>query len=272
MPELPEVETTLRGLLPHTLRRTIMNVSIRNPKLRWPIPSNLAELTRHQVIHALSRRGKYLLMHLDNGTVIIHLGMSGSLRILDSETPAGVHDHVDIVLDNQQCIRLRDPRRFGAVLWAKHDALAHPLLASLGMEPLSDGFNGDLLYRKSRGRSSSVKAFIMDSHMVVGVGNIYANEALFHAGIHPAQAAGKISRPRYARLAQAIRDTLSKAIIAGGSSLRDFVGSDGAAGYFQQQYAVYGRTGLDCRICGQPIQQLRQNQRSTFYCPHCQKK
>lgn len=272
MPELPEVETTLRGLLPHTLRRTIMNVSIRNPKLRWPIPSDLAELTRHQVIHALSRRGKYLLMHLDNGTVIIHLGMSGSLRILDSETPAGVHDHVDIVLDNQQCIRLRDPRRFGAVLWAEHDALAHPLLASLGMEPLSDGFNGDFLYRKSRGRSSSVKAFIMDSHMVVGVGNIYANEALFHAGIHPAQAAGKISRPRYARLAQAIRDTLSKAIIAGGSSLRDFVGSDGAAGYFQQQYAVYGRTGLDCRICGQPIQQLRQNQRSTFYCPHCQKK
>lgn len=272
MPELPEVETTRRGLLPHTLHRQIVDVIVRNSRLRWPIPDNLAVITRQQTITELSRRGKYLLIHLGNGTIIIHLGMSGSLRILDSATPAGVHDHVDIVLDNQQCIRLRDPRRFGAVLWTEHDVLAHPLLAKLGVEPLSDEFTGDLLHLQSRGRTIAVKSFIMDSHIVVGVGNIYANEALFHAGIHPALAAGKISRPRYARLALAIRDTLGKAIIAGGSSLRDFVGSDGAAGYFQQQYFVYGRTGLPCRICSQPIQQLRQNQRTTFYCPHCQKK
>lgn len=272
MPELPEVETTRRGLLPHTQQRKITDIIVRNPRLRWPVPANLAALTRLQTITELTRRGKYLLIHLGNGTIIIHLGMSGSLRILDSSTPAGVHDHVDIVLDNRQCIRLRDPRRFGAVLWAEHDPLTHPLLANLGMEPLSDDFNGDFLYQKSRGRSSSVKAFIMDSHIIVGVGNIYANEALFHAGIHPLLAAGKISRPRYVRLAQAIHDTLSKAIIAGGSSLRDFVGSDGAPGYFQQQYFVYGRSGQNCRICGQLIQQLRQNQRTTFYCPQCQKK
>ena len=272
MPELPEVETTRRGLLPHTQHRRIVAVIVRNPRLRWPIPDNLAAVTQQQTISELSRRGKYLLIHLGNGTIIIHLGMSGSLRILDSHTPAGVHDHVDIVLDTQQCIRLRDPRRFGAVLWTAQDPLTHPLLANLGVEPLSDAFTGDLLHQKSRGRSSAIKSFIMDSHNVVGVGNIYANEALFHAGIHPALAAGKVSRLRYARLVQSIRDTLSKAIIAGGSSLRDFVGSDGAAGYFQQQYFVYGRTEQACRICAQPIRQLRQNQRTTFYCQHCQKK
>ncbi|MDR3391555.1 MAG: bifunctional DNA-formamidopyrimidine glycosylase/DNA-(apurinic or apyrimidinic site) lyase [Sulfuriferula sp.] len=272
MPELPEVETTRRGLLPHSLHQSIIDIVIRNPRLRWPVPGNLAELTRNQTITGLSRRGKYLLMHLDSGTIIIHLGMSGSLRILDSGTPAGVHDHIDIVLNSGLCIRLRDPRRFGAVLWSEGDPYKHPLLASLGVEPLSDDFNGDILYRKSRGRSSAIKSLIMDSHMIVGVGNIYANEALFQAGIHPELAAGKISRPRYARLALAIRDTLNKAIIAGGSSLRDFVGSDGNAGYFQQQYFVYSRSGMPCRNCDQPIKQLRQNQRTTFYCPLCQKK
>ena len=272
MPELPEVETTRRGLLPHVLGVTIINVIVRNPKLRWLVPDDLACLVQQQTIQALSRRGKYLLITLANGTILVHLGMSGSLRILDSTTPAGVHDHIDIVLQNGQCIRLRDPRRFGAVLWAEGDALRHTLLTNLGVEPLTDDFNGNYLYVKSRGRSSAIKSFIMDSHHVVGVGNIYANEALFHAGIHPELAAGKVSRARYMRLAQSIRDTLEKAIVAGGSTLRDFVGSDGAAGYFQQQYFVYGRTDLTCRGCGLLIRHLRQNQRSTFYCAHCQKK
>lgn len=272
MPELPEVETTRRGLSPHVIGHTIDHIVVRNPKLRWPVPENLTQLAQLQTIQALSRRGKYLLVHLDRGTILIHLGMSGSLRILDSAAPAGVHDHIDIVLQNQQCIRLRDPRRFGAVLWVEGDPLTHSLLANLGVEPLTDDFNGDYLYAKSRGRSSAIKSFIMDSHQVVGVGNIYANESLFHAGIHPELAAGKISRPRYARLAKSIKDTLEKSIIAGGSTLRDFVGSDGASGYFQQQYFVYGRTDQTCHQCGQLIRHLRQNQRSTFYCAHCQKK
>lgn len=272
MPELPEVETTRRGLSPHIIGQTIEKVVVRNAQLRWPVPENLTQLTQLQTIQALSRRGKYLLFQLDHGTILIHLGMSGNLRILDSTTPAGVHDHVDIVLQNQQCIRLRDPRRFGAVLWVADNPLAHALLVNLGVEPLTDAFNGDYLYARSRGRSSAIKSFIMDSHQVVGVGNIYANESLFHAGIHPELAAGRVSRPRYARLAQAIQDTLEKSIIAGGSTLRDFVGSDGASGYFQQQYFVYGRTDLPCQYCGQLIRHLRQNQRSTFYCAYCQKK
>jgi formamidopyrimidine-DNA glycosylase len=272
MPELPEVETTRRGLMPHVTGYTIKQVIVRNAKLRWPIPTTLDMLAQQQTIQNLSRRGKYILVHLNAGTIIIHLGMSGSLRILDSNTPAGVHDHIDIVLQNNFCIRMRDPRRFGAVLWAEDDPFNHPLLVNLGVEPLTDDFSGDYLYALSRHRRSAIKSFIMDSHHVVGVGNIYANEALFHAGIHPELAAGKISRARYAKLALAIRTTLEKAIIAGGSSLRDFVGSDGAAGYFQQQYFVYGRTDLTCHTCGQLIRHLRQNQRSTFYCVSCQKK
>lgn len=272
MPELPEVETTRRGLLPHTLQRKIINVVIRNSRLRWPIPQNLVEMSHNQTINEISRRGKYLLIHLNNGTIIIHLGMSGSLRILDSDTPAGVHDHMDILLDNAQCVRLRDPRRFGAVLWTEHDVHDHPLLTNLGVEPLSDEFNHETLFQKSRGRTSAIKSFIMDSHIVVGVGNIYANESLFHAGIHPLAAAGKISQTRYKRLTDAIRNTLKAAISAGGSSLRDFVGSDGATGYFQQQYFVYGRNALACRTCNHSIVQVRQNQRSSFYCPYCQKK
>ena len=272
MPELPEVETTRLGLLPHALNHKICDVVVRNPKLRWPIPDNLAALVGGQTIVALVRRGKYLLLQLDQGTIIIHLGMSGSLRILDSNTPAGIHDHVDIVLDHQQIIRLRDPRRFGAVLWAEQDGLQHPLLVSLGIEPLSDDFNGTCLYQLSRRRSIAIKAFLMDSHHIVGIGNIYANEALFLAGIHPSLAAGKLNRLRSENLTLAIRDTLLKAISAGGSSLRDFVGSDGAPGYFQQQYSVYGRAELACRQCSHPIRQLRQNLRATFFCPNCQKR
>ena len=265
MPELPEVETTRRGLLPHVQHHEIIDIVIRNPRLRWPIADNLTALASGQVISGLDRRGKYLLMHLDHGAIIIHLGMSGSLRILDSSTPAGIHDHVDIVLDHQQSVRLRDPRRFGAVLWAAHEVLQHPLLADLGIEPLSDDFDGDCLYQLSRRRSIAIKSFLMDSHHIVGIGNIYANEALFHAGIHPSLAAGKLNRPRCASLAQAIRETLNKAIIAGGSSLRDFVGSDGTPGYFQQQYFVYGRTDQPCHRCSHPVRQLRQSQRATFY-------
>lgn len=271
MPELPEVEITRRGLLPHAQHRRIVDIVIRQPRLRWPIPDNLAELARNQRILELERRGKYLLLRLERGTVIIHLGMSGSLRIIESHTPAGIHDHVDIVLDNDSGIRLRDPRRFGAVLWSEPGAV-HSLLAGLGIEPLSDEFGGDYLHTLIRNRQNSIKAFLMDSHHIVGIGNIYANESLFHAGIHPELAAGKLSRPRCAVLAQSIRDTLCKSIAAGGSSLRDFTGSDGSPGYFQQQYFVYGRAEQACRRCGSPVRLLRQNQRATFYCPQCQKK
>lgn len=270
MPELPEVETIRRGLAPHCVGRRIETAVVRNPNLRWPVPPDLARQVAGQTILGLSRRGKYLVAALPHGALILHLGMSGSLRVVDSATPAGVHDHVDLVLDSGACVRLRDPRRFGAVLWTEADAARHPLLAKLGVEPLSAGFDGDCLHRLAQGRTAAVKAFLMDSHIVAGVGNIYANEALFHARIRPTTAAGRISRPRYARLATAIRATLLRAIEAGGSSLRDFVNSAGEPGYFQQQYQVYGRSGEPCRVCGRPLRHVRQGQRSTFYCPQCQ--
>ena len=271
MPELPEVEITRLGLTPHLRDRFIANIVIRQPRLRWPIPENLIALAGNQRIRELKRRGKYLLLYLEKGAIIIHLGMSGSLRITDCSVPAGVHDHIDIILDNNACIRLRDPRRFGAVLWIGADA-THPLLSNLGVEPLSDEFDGEYLHSRTRNRKNSIKAFLMDSHHVVGIGNIYANEALHHAGIHPLLAAGQVSRLRCAELVQTVRVTLQKAIAAGGSSLRDFVGSDGQPGYFQQQYYVYGRDGQSCRRCGSPILLLRQHQRATFYCPQCQRK
>ena len=270
MPELPEVETTCRGLAPHCIGRYVVTVVVRNAQLRWPIPADLAQQVAGQSILSLTRRAKYLIMTLQHGTLILHLGMSGSLRIIDSNSPAGVHDHVDLVLDNGSCIRLRDPRRFGAVLWTQSDVLRHPLLEKLGPEPLSDIFDESYLHRCSRGRKAPIKTFLMDSHVVVGVGNIYANEALFHAGIRPTTPAGRLSRIRYARLTAAIRATLTRAIEAGGSTLRDFVNSAGEAGYFQQQYMVYGRSGKSCRICAGSIKHLRQGQRSTFYCPYCQ--
>lgn len=270
MPELPEVETTCRGLAPYCIGRRIVTAVVRNTQLRWPVPADLAQQISDQTILNLARRAKYLLVTLQRGTLILHLGMSGSLRIMDSDSPAGVHDHVDLVLDNGSCIRLRDPRRFGAVLWTQSDVLRHPLLQSLGPEPLSNAFDDSYLYTRSRGRNVPIKAFLMDSHVVVGVGNIYANEALFHAGIRPSTPAGRLSRMRYARLAAAIRATLARAIEAGGSTLRDFVNSAGEAGYFQQQYMVYGRSGESCRVCTASIKHLRQGQRSTFYCPRCQ--
>lgn len=271
MPELPEVETTLRGLSPHLGGQRIGQVIIRNPNLRWPVPENLPAILHKQTIRKLHRRAKYILLACDNGTLILHLGMSGSLRVLTANTPAEKHDHFDLVLENGTLLRLRDPRRFGAVLWHAGDITQHPLLASLGPEPLLDGFTGQYLHQATRKRSASIKQVIMDSHVVVGVGNIYASESLFHAGIRPQLPAGKLSLPRCERLVQTIRETLSASIAQGGSTLRDFTDSNGKPGYFQQSYTVYGRTGDACRVCETTIKQIVQGQRSTFYCPRCQK-
>lgn len=271
MPELPEVETTLRGLTPHLTGQRIAGALIRQPHLRWRIPAQLPVVLRDQTIRALQRRAKYLLIACDSGTLILHLGMSGSLRILPAGTPPKVHEHFDLLLHNGTLMRLRDPRRFGAVLWHAGDPAQHPLLAQLGPEPLQEGFDADHLYRTTRSRSAAIKLVIMDSHVVVGVGNIYANEALFRAGIRPQMGASKLSRPRCARLVQDIREVLAQAIELGGSTLRDFVGSDGSAGYFQQHYCVYGRAGEPCHTCGSSIKQIKQGQRSSFYCPTCQR-
>ena len=271
MPELPEVETTLRGIASHLTGQQVRDIVVRNPSLRWPIPPKLPELLRGQTIRQLQRRAKYLLFAFDHGTLILHLGMSGSLRILTAPMPADRHDHFDLVLQNGTVLRLRDPRRFGAVLWHEGDVAQHPLLAALGPEPLQDGFDAAHLYAATRKRTAAIKQVIMDSHVVVGVGNIYANEALFRAGIRPQLAAGRLGKERCARLVLSIREVLRAAIKKGGSSLRDYVNSDGKQGYFQQHYFVYGRTGEPCRQCGSAIKQLRQGQRSTFYCPVCQR-
>ena len=271
MPELPEVETTLRGLAPHLLGQRITGVTIRHPHLRWPIPKNLPLLLRGLTIRSISRRAKYLLVECGSGTLILHLGMSGSLRILPAGTAIEKHDHFDLMLGNGLLMRLRDPRRFGAVLWHEGDPAQHLLLVKLGPEPLQESFSADYLYRVTRKRSAAIKLVIMDNHVVVGVGNIYANEALFRAGIRPQLAACKLSKPRCARLVQTIRETLTEAIALGGSSLRDFVNSDGKPGYFQQYYWVYGRADEPCHACGAPIKHIRQGQRSSFYCPVCQK-
>ena len=271
MPELPEVETARRGLAPHLTGKNIADVVIRNASLRWPIPKNLPGLLRGLIIRSLKRRAKYLLVDCGDGTLILHLGMSGSLRILPANTPADKHDHFDLSLSDGTLMRLRDPRRFGAVLWHSGDVHTHPLLASLGPEPLEKDFDANYLHRSTRGRIISIKQCIMDNHVVVGVGNIYANEALFRAGIRPRLAAGRVSLPRCSRLAAEIRSTLTEAIAQGGSTLRDFVNSTGQPGYFQQNYWVYGRGGDPCKRCGAPIKQFKQGQRSSFYCQKCQK-
>lgn len=276
MPELPEVETTRCGLAPHIEGATVTGVVIRNPRLRWPIPENLPELLNGQTVISLKRRAKYLLLdfgnrHEKSGTLILHLGMSGSLRILPTETQPEKHDHFDLVFGNGKLMRLRDPRRFGAVLWHEGDAYTHPLIARLGPEPLEDDFNARHLYQSTRGRNVPIKQFIMDNTVVVGVGNIYASEALFGAGIAPQTKAGKLSLARCTRLVEVIRSTLSCAILAGGSTLRDFVNASGNPGYFQQQHWVYGRAGEPCRTCAAPVMQIKQGQRSSFYCACCQK-
>jgi formamidopyrimidine-DNA glycosylase len=270
MPELPEVETTRRGVEPHIKHHAIRDIVIRQQALRWPVPKQLARKVRGRKILSVGRRGKYLLLRLDNGTIIIHLGMSGSLRICTPDATIRKHDHVDFILDNDKILRLHDPRRFGAVLWTAGDPEQHKLLASLGPEPLDDDFNGDYLFEHSRKRTASIKSFIMNSHVVVGVGNIYACESLFLAGINPKRKAGSLSLARCKKLVAAIKHVLNHSITQGGTTLRDYLRENGMPGYFAQRLFVYGKAGEPCAQCGQPIKRIIQQQRSTFYCSKCQ--
>jgi len=285
MPELPEVEVTRRGVAPHIEGRTIDALVVRNPSLRWPVPSHLADLLPGARVESVGRRGKFLLIGCvgpaARGTLIVHLGMTGTLRVHARgvlEPRPARHDHVDLVLGDT-LLRYNDPRRFGAILW--HDATDGPLdtnthLIGLGVEPFGPAFDGErgaqLLHRKSRRRALAIKQFLLAGHAVVGVGNIYASETLFRAGIHPGLAAGRVSLARYVKLAEAIRVVLAEAVAKGGSTLRDFVGSDGRSGYFQIDYFVYDRAGAPCKVCATPIRAIRQGQRSSFYCPHCQRR
>ncbi|MQR00367.1 bifunctional DNA-formamidopyrimidine glycosylase/DNA-(apurinic or apyrimidinic site) lyase [Glaciimonas soli] len=273
MPELPEVEVTRRGVTPYLEGQIVTAVIFRHSGLRWPFPLDLANHLIGCRVRGTGRRGKYLLIHFDHGSLIIHLGMSGNLRILPLETIPKKHDHFDLVV-GQQVMRMTDPRRFGAVLW--HDAEKgpveqHPLLRGLGIEPLEDVFSGQILYQQTRHRSAPIKQVLLAGDIVVGVGNIYASESLFQAGINPKTAAHRIGLARYDKLAAAIREILARAIAKGGSTLRDFIGADGQTGYFQQSYFVYDRAGQPCKICGALIEQIKQGQRSTFYCKNCQK-
>lgn len=270
MPELPEVETTRRGLAPHLRGRRVHGVIARRATLRWPIPADLDALLAGQPVLDVRRRAKYLLIDVPGGSVIIHLGMSGSLRVLPGDTPLRTHDHVDISLDNGHVLRLNDPRRFGAVLW-QPAGTTHELLAGLGPEPLTDAFDGDYLFARSRGRKTAVKAFVMDQAVVVGVGNIYAAESLYLAGISPLRAAGSISRDRYRRLAGHIKEVLAYSIERGGTTLRDFISPDGLPGYFEQELLVYGREGQPCKGCGRTLKHATVGQRATVWCSHCQR-
>ena len=270
MPELPEVEVTRRGLIPYLIGKVITDVNIHNPELRWPIPSNLSNTLVGLTIKRIERRGKFLLLDCEKGWLIVHFGMSGSLRVLPNSIRPQKHDHFDLFFD-KEVLRLRDPRRFGSILWQPQDVKQHPLLANLGPEPLSKNFNGESLYRRIRTRSAPIKQILMNNHIVVGIGNIYANESLFVAGIHPNTRANRISSKRCQTLTSAIKTILRSAIAAGGSSLRDFVHSDGGLGCFQQNYLVYSRAGHPCRTCDTPIKHVRQGQRSSFYCPVCQR-
>ncbi len=272
MPELPEVEVVRRGLHASILNRRIRRIEVREPRLRWPVPPELDERLRGRCPSAVERRGKYLLLRFPDGALIVHLGMSGSLRFLPEAQPPGRHDHVDLVFEHG-VLRYHDPRRFGAMLWRAgpwDDVLAHPLLAGLGVEPFDSSFDGDLVYRATRGRRVSIKQLLLAGSIVVGVGNIYASESLFRARIRPSTPAQRIGLERCRRLAEAIRATLADAIGRGGSSLRDFVGSDGASGYFQLDCLVYGRAGEPCRVCASPIRVRRDQQRATYWCAHCQ--
>jgi formamidopyrimidine-DNA glycosylase len=270
MPELPEVETTRLGLVPRVVGRRIRGVVVRDGRLRWPVSDDLATRLQGAEVMAIARRGKYLIFDIGKGHLLVHLGMSGNLIVVPGNQPVRRHDHVDIALDSGEVIRYNDPRRFGAVLWVR-DPACHALLANLGIEPFDEGFSGKALHSLAHGRRLPVKQFLMDGRVVTGIGNIYANEALFAAGIRPSRAAGRISIGRLEALAVAIRSTLSRALAAGGSTLRDYVGSDGKPGYFQQEYAVYGREGAPCPACGSTIRSTRHAGRSTFFCPACQR-
>ena len=271
MPELPEVETSRRGIEPYLLNKTIKRITIRQHKLRWPIPADLPALAEGQKVREVCRRAKYIYLKLDSGNIIIHLGMSGSLRICTRDSLPEKHDHIDIQVSSNKILRLRDPRKFGCVLWQAADINQHKLINRLGPEPLSDSFNAQYLHDKANNRKCSIKALIMNSHIVVGVGNIYASEALFRASINPKRKAGNISLLRLEKLVSEIKLTLDAAIKQGGTTLRDFTGSDGQPGYFSQKLLVYGRKGESCTQCGEPIKQFNQQARSTFYCPQCQK-
>ena len=271
MPELPEVETTRLGIAPAILGHRITAVVVREPRLRWRIAEGLPDAAARQTVRNVRRRAKYLLIDLDHGSLILHLGMSGNLRVMDAKTAPIIHDHVDIVLETGQCLRFNDPRRFGSLHYTTADPAEHPLLKRLAPEPLEDGFDGDYLTTTARGRKVTIKQFIMNSHVVVGVGNIYASESLFRAGIRPRRAAGRITREEMARLATAIKAVLQDAIKAGGTTLRDYVNPEGVSGYFRQKLFVYERAGEACRRCKTLIRQLRQGGRSTYFCPGCQR-
>jgi formamidopyrimidine-DNA glycosylase len=271
MPELPEVETTRRGLLP-LIGNVVKSVTIRHPTLRWPIPQHLPQTLANQTLRGLTRRAKYILCEYDSGVLLLHLGMSGRVQLLDTNYPPEKHDHFDIEFADGQVLRLRDPRRFGAVLWIDNKDNHHVLLNSLGPEPLEDGFHAKYLHAALSNKTLAIKNAIMDGHVVVGVGNIYASESLFRARIHPETSANKLTLKQCEKLVAEIKSTLNDALSAGGSSLRDFFGVDGNIGYFQQEYFVYGRTNEPCKVCENPIKCIRLGQRSTFYCEKCQKR
>jgi formamidopyrimidine-DNA glycosylase len=270
MPELPEVETTRLGIQSYIENQTVTQMVIRQPQLRWPIPCNLPEQLQGKIVQRLTRRGKYLLFEMGQGALIVHLGMSGSLGILKQKTAPKKHDHVDIMFANNIVLRFTDPRRFGSILWAEGAFLQHALLAKLGVEPLTTDFSAQYLWHAAQRRKKSIKSFIMDNHIVVGVGNIYATEALFLAGIHPQRPAGLVSEIEMTKLVDVIKNILTKAIQQGGTTLKDFVNGEGKPGYFSQQLQVYGRQGFPCFSCNKILQSMRIGQRTSVYCLYCQ--
>ncbi len=271
MPELPEVETTTRGIYPFLIHQKIEKVIIREHRLRWPIPYDLPQRLQHQTINSISRRAKYIIFQFSHGYLMIHLGMSGHLKIIDNhQLPPLKHDHVDLILNNQICLRFHDPRRFGSILWTEHAIEKHPLIAHLGPEPLTDDFNANYLYQKLKNKKSAIKTLIMNQDIVVGVGNIYANEALFISQVHPLLIGENLKLKQVGRLVEAIKQVLNQAIEAGGTTLNDFKNVEGKPGYFQQALLIYGQNNKPCIRCHTTIQLCRVGQRSTFFCPKCQ--
>ncbi len=270
MPELPEVEVCRQGITPHVLMQTVAKIIVRNKNMRWPITDTISEMCGEQII-SVTRRAKYLLLKTNKGTLMLHLGMSGTIRIIDKDLIVAKHDHFDLVLTSGMALRLNDPRRFGAVLWVTDEVELHPLLAKLGPEPLLQDFTNGYLFKKSRNKTVPIKTFLMNNHIVVGVGNIYANEALFQAGIIPTAPAGKISQKRYNNLTEIIKQVLTKAIAQGGTTLKDFTQADGRPGYFAQELQVYGRGGKKCLRCAEILEEMKQAGRATVFCPKCQK-